>query len=249
MVEAISSGQLVLALPVALLAGLISFASPCILPLVPGYLGYVGAVGGATGDRSGPATASTRRLVLGVALFVLGFSVVFVGLGYLVGAAGFFLIQWRDPLTRAAGVLVLLFGIVFIGGFGPLQRIVRPGWRPRTGIAGAPILGALFAFGWTPCLGPTLTAINALALQSGSANQGALLAFVYSMGLGIPFLAIALGLGWATRTFAVLKRHIRLLNLIGGAALIVIGLLMVTGLWLRATTELQGMWANFVPAL
>ncbi len=248
MVSAISSGQLLLALPVALLAGLISFASPCILPLVPGYLGYVGAIGGTTGDRPG-APASTRRLVIGVALFVLGFSLVFVVLGYLVGAAGFFLVQWRDPLTRAAGVLVLLFGIVFIGGIGPLQRIVRPAWRPRTGIAGAPILGALFAFGWTPCLGPTLTAIDALALQSGSAAQGALLAFVYSMGLGVPFLAIALGLGWATRTFAFLKRHVRLLNLVGGAALIVIGVLMITGLWLQATTQLQGMWATFVPAL
>jgi cytochrome c-type biogenesis protein len=245
---AISSGQLLLAVPVALLAGLISFASPCILPLVPGYLGYVGAIGGATGDRPG-APASTRRLVVGVALFVLGFSLVFVVLGYLVGAAGFFLVQWRDPLTRAAGVLVLLFGIVFIGGIGPLQRIVRPAWRPRTGIAGAPILGALFAFGWTPCLGPTLTAIDALALQSGSAPQGALLAFVYSMGLGVPFLAIALGLGWATRTFAFLKRHVRLLNLVGGAALIAIGVLMVSGLWLQATTQLQGMWATFVPAL
>lgn len=244
--SAITSGQLLLAVPVALLAGLISFASPCILPLVPGYLGYVGAVGS---GPDAPGRSATRRLVLGVALFVLGFSIVFVVLGYVLGAAGFLLVQWRDLITRIAGVLVLLFGIVFIGGIRPLQRIIRPGWQPRTGLAGAPMLGALFAFGWTPCLGPTLTAIDALALQTGSAPQGALLAFVYSLGLGVPFLLIALGLGWATRTFAFLKRHVRLLNLIGGSILASIGLLMVTGLWLQLTTQLQAAWANFIPAL
>lgn len=239
----VGSGQLLVAIPIAVLAGAVSFASPCILPLVPGYLGYVGGMG------DGYDRPARRRLVLGAALFVLGFSIVFVVTGYLMGAAGFLLVQWRDVLIRVAGVIVLLMGIVFVGGLQPLQRSVRPTWRPRAGLVGAPVLGALFAFGWTPCLGPTLAAINALALQTGSAWRGGLLAFGYALGLGAPFIAIALGLGWATRGVALLRRHLRVVNLVGGAALIVIGVLMVSGLWLALTSELQTWIAGYVPAI
>jgi cytochrome c-type biogenesis protein len=165
------------------------------------------------------------------------------------GSAGFFLVQWRDALTRISGGIVLLLGVVFIGGLGPLQRTLKPAWQPRTGLVGAPLLGAVFAVGWTPCLGPTLVAIQSLALQGGSAGLGALLAFVYSIGLGLPFVAIAVGLGWATRTVAFLKRHVRAINLLGGGLLVVVGLLMVSGLWLQAMSALQAWWGGYEQAL
>ena len=240
----VGQGALLLGVPVALAAGALSFASPCVLPLVPGYLGYVGGM-----DRPAGTRRPGGRLALGAVLFVLGFSVVFVLAGTVIGSAGFFLVQWRDLLTRVSGIVVLLLGIVFIGGLGPLQRTIKPAWQPRTGLVGAPLLGAVFAVGWTPCLGPTLTAIYSLALQGGSAGLGALLAFVYSIGLGLPFIAIAVGLGWATRSTAFLKRHIRAVNLAGGGLLVVIGLLMVSGLWLGALSGLQAWWGGYEQAL
>lgn len=240
----VGQGALLLGLPVALAAGVLSFASPCVLPLVPGYLGYVGGM-----DRPNGSRRPGGRLALGAALFVLGFSVVFVLAGTVIGSAGFFLVEWRDLLTRISGVVVLLLGVVFIGGLGPLQRTMKPSWQPRTGLIGAPLLGAVFAIGWTPCIGPTLAAIYSLALQGGSPGLGALLAFVYSIGLGLPFVAIAVGLGWATRSVAFLKRHIRVVNLAGGALLVVIGLLMVSGLWLGALSGLQSWWSGYEQAL
>jgi cytochrome c-type biogenesis protein len=243
-VSAALPAELVLAVPVALAAGVLSFASPCVLPLVPGYLGYVGGM-----DRAGASRPGTRRLVLGAVLFVLGFTAVFVLGGVLSGALGIFLLQWRDLLTRVLGVVVILLGVVFMGGLGPLQNIVKPGWQPRTGVAGAPLLGVVFAIGWTPCVGPTLGAIQGLAAQSGSIGTGALLAVLYSLGLGAPFVLLALGLGWATQTVAFLKRHVRAINLAGGGLLVVVGILMVSGLWLRITESLQIAWAGYVPAL
>ncbi|WP_308466184.1 cytochrome c biogenesis CcdA family protein [Rathayibacter soli] len=248
-VGSLITGPLLIAIPVAILAGLVSFASPCILPLVPGYLAYVG---GFTDGRSAAAKDDKRgrnRLVLGVALFVIGFAVVFVIGGFLLGAVGFWLIEWRDLLTRIAGVIVILLGLVFVGQFTFLQRTFKPSWRPAMGLAGAPILGVVFAIGWSPCTGPTLVAISGLSLSGGSPWQGALLALFYALGLGVPFLLIALGFGWASGGIAFLRRHIRAVNIIGGVLLIVIGLLMVSGVWNYWIIQLQGVLPDFRPAI
>lgn len=248
-VGSLITGPLLIAIPVAILAGLVSFASPCILPLVPGYLAYVG---GFTDGRSAAAKDDKRgrnRLVLGVALFVLGFAVVFVIGGFLLGAVGFWLIEWRDLLTRIAGVVVILLGLVFVGQFTFLQRTFKPSWRPAMGLAGAPVLGVVFAIGWSPCTGPTLVAISGLSLSGGSPWQGALLALFYALGLGVPFLLIALGFGWASGGIAFLRRHIRAVNIIGGVLLIVIGLLMVSGVWNYWIIQLQGVLPDFRPAI
>jgi cytochrome c-type biogenesis protein len=247
--EIVFSGQLLLAIPVAILAGLVSFASPCILPLVPGYLAYIG---GFTDGRSSARRGDRRgrnRLLAGVGLFVLGFALVFVLTGVVFGFAGFWLNQYRDLITRIAGVVVMAMGLVFVGAFGFAQRTVKARWRPRMGLAGAPLLGAVFAVGWTPCTGPTLTAINSLSLSTGSPWQGGLLALFYALGLGIPFLLIALGFGWATGAVKFLKRHIRAINLLGGLLLIVIGLLMVSGVWNAWLLDLQGVIGGYVPAI
>jgi cytochrome c-type biogenesis protein len=228
--ESTIAGPLLLALPVALLAGLVSFASPCVLPLVPGYLAYVGGFtdGVAARDRVG---GDRRRVVLGALLFVLGFAAVFVIFGIAFGAAGFWLIQWRDLITRIAGVVVIVLGLVFVGRFGVLQREVKSSWRPVAGLVGAPVLGAVFAVGWTPCMGPTLATILSLSFGGGSPAQGALLGLFYALGLGVPFVLIALGLSWAAGAVSWLRRHIRAVNIVGGAILVVIGVLMVAGLW------------------
>jgi cytochrome c-type biogenesis protein len=233
------TGGLLLGAPVAIAAGVLSFASPCVLPLVPGYLGYVGGV-----DRTGGS--GRGRVVLGSALFVLGFSLVFVLTFVVFGAAGYFLIRWQDLITRLAGVLVAVLGVVFIGGLGPLQRRLAPEWRPRAGLIGAPLLGAVFAVGWTPCIGPMLGVIQSLALSAGSVGTAAALAVCYSLGLGLPFVLLAVGFGWATGAVAVLRRHIRAINLAGGALLVVVGVLMVSGVWTLAISALQSWVGGYV---
>jgi cytochrome c-type biogenesis protein len=242
----VTGGQLYFAIPIAILAGLVSFASPCILPLVPGYLAFIG---GFTDGRSTAKKGDTKgrnRLVLGVALFVLGFAVVFVVSGFVVGQLGFILIQWRDLITRIAGIVVILLGLVFVGQFTFMQRTMKPRWSTNAGLAGAPLLGVIFAVGWSPCTGPALAAISTLSFNGGSAWQGALLALFYALGLGVPFVLIALGLGWASGAIDFLRRHIRAVNVAGGILLIVIGLLMVTGVWNAWMIELQGVIPNFV---
>jgi cytochrome c-type biogenesis protein len=234
-----ASASLLIAAPVALAAGALSFASPCVLPLVPGYLGYVGGV-----DRTGARARS--RVVLGSALFVLGFSIVFVLTFVVSGAAGYLLVQYQEQITRAAGLVVIVLGVVFIGGLGPLQRKLAPEWRPRAGLIGAPLLGAVFAVGWTPCLGPMLITIQGLALSSASVGSAAALAVCYSIGLGLPFILLAIGFGWATGAVAVLRRHIRGINLAGGAVLVVIGVLMLTGVWNIAVSTLQSSLVGYV---
>ena len=241
--DEVLNGQLIVAIPIAILAGLVSFASPCVLPLVPGYLAYVGGLS-EPGER-----ANRRRILLGISLFVLGFSLVFVAASTLLGALGVWLLVWGAIITRVLGVVVILLGLVFIGQFSFMQRTFKPSWRPATGLAGAPILGIVFGLGWTPCIGPTLGAIQALSLSGGSAWSGALLGLFYCLGLGIPFLLVALGLNWVTHTVKFLKRHIRIINILGGAGLVVIGILMVSGLWTIWTYQLQAVITGFVPAI
>ncbi|CAN5236317.1 cytochrome c biogenesis protein CcdA [soil metagenome] len=217
------SGGLWFALPLAMLAGLISFLSPCVLPLVPGYLGYVsGVAGGAEKRRS--------RMVLGAALFVAGFSVVFLSIFILINTVGVFFLRYERILLIVGGILVIIMGLVFIGQFTFLQRTMKPAWRPRTGLIGAPLLGIVFALGWTPCISPTLTAVSGLVLV-GDTGRAAVIGLAYCLGLGIPFVLVALGFGWVGGSISWVKRHIRAVNIAGGAILVVIGLLMVTGLW------------------
>lgn len=241
--DIVFSGQLLVALPIAVLAGLVSFASPCVLPLVPGYIAYVGGMSdpGAKRDRS--------RVLLGVALFVLGFAIVFVAYGAAFGALGHWLVRWQDVVIRVLGVLVMAMGLVFVGQFTFLQRTFKPTWRPATGLIGAPLLGIVFGLGWTPCIGPTLGAITALSVDSGSPWRGALLGLFYCIGLGIPFLLVALGFDWVTGSVAFLKRHIRVINIIGGALLVLIGLLMATGLWTALMSQFLAVITGFVPAI
>lgn len=230
------SGSLLAALAVSLLAGLISFASPCVVPLVPGYLGYVSGMAGAgaTGKTSRP------RLVLGTLLFVLGFTAVFVLLGIAFAAAGAQLKEELDIITRVLGVLVIVLGFVFMGSIPFMQSERRFHVSPRAGLAGAPLLGVVFGLGWTPCLGPTLSAVLALGLTEGTQGRGMALAIAYSLGLGLPFLGLAL---WMERTDAVLtwlRKHRLALMRIGGGLLVVLGILLVTGLWGRLTGLMQG---------
>jgi cytochrome c-type biogenesis protein len=241
--ELVGDGQLVIALPIALLAGLLSFLSPCILPLVPGYLGYVGGLSGTGGSRD------RSRLVIGVSLFVLGFTLVFVATNAAFGAVGTWLVVYADTITRFAGAFVILLGLVFIGQFTFLQRSFKPSWTPATGLAGAPLLGILFGLGWTPCLGPTLAAITAISLSGGSAWQGVILGVVYSLGLGIPFILVAFGFGWVTTSVAWVKKRIRVVNIVGGSLLVIVGLLMVTGLWSLWMSELGAVINVFVTPL
>lgn len=251
-----TSGSLLLAVPVALAAGMLSFLSPCMLPLVPGYLSYVTGLSGAdvqawhgSPAQSGPGTATATalrpaarvrgRMLAGATLFVLGFSAVFVSAGALSGGLGALLLSHAPAIQRVLGVLVVLLGLGFLGMIPFLQREARSHRLPRGGLAGAPVLGGLFGLGWTPCIGPTLAAVLTLAATGASAGRGALLAGVYSIGLGLPFLATALGLRRVLSSLAFARRHVRTVTRIGGALLVVTGLLLVTGLWNALTVELR----------
>ncbi len=246
--ELIGSGALRLAIPVAMLAGLVSFLSPCVLPLVPGYLGFLG---GAVAPRSSTGSASPTgrgRLVLGVLLFILGFAVVFVAYTALSGTVGVFLLQWGDIITRILGVVIILMGLVFLGLFGFMQREFRFQVDSKAGIVGAPLLGVALGIGWAPCMGPTLAAIVALSINVGDPVRAGFLGLAYSLGLGIPFLLAALGFGWATRAIGFLRRHIRVVNISGGVLLILLGVLMVSGVWTDIMSRLGAVMGSvFLP--
>lgn len=229
-----ASGSLLLAVPVALVAGLVSFFSPCVIPLLPGYLSYATGLSGADLEH-----ARRGRMLLGSLLFVLGFSVVFVLFGALFGAVGAWLVEWRREITVALGSLTIVLGLVFAGLVPFLQRDWRVHTVPAVGLGAAPLLGFLFGLGWTPCLGPTLGAIYALSFTDATAGRGALLAAVYALGLGLPFVVAGLAYRRALGAFAFVRRHQGWVVRAGGLMLVAVGVLLVTGWWDQAVTWLQ----------
>jgi cytochrome c-type biogenesis protein len=237
----ITDGSLLLALPLAAAAGLVSFLSPCVLPLVPGYLAYT--TGLTAAEVFDDAGRRRGRLVLGALLFVAGFTVVFVSAGVLLGSFGSFLLDHQDALQRWLGAFTIVMGLAFIGVLPWLQRDVRIDKRPAVGLAGAPLLGAAFGLGWSPCLGPTLGAVMALGLDQGTALRGGVLAVAYCLGLGLPFVVTALAFGRAMTAFGWVKRHYLAVMRTGGGLLVVIGLLLVTGAWDQLVEQLQ-VWVN-----
>jgi len=279
-VATVTDGPLLFALPVAAVAGLVSFLSPCVLPLVPGYLSYVTGLTGVdlagpvaarsaapptvssallVADSNAPATSGNvlvaapdldlrsdngtgrqrGRVLLGSALFVLGFSAVFVSEGALFGGLGGALLQHRDIIDRLLGAFTVVLGLAFLGLIPGLQREVRIHRLPAAGLAGAPLLGVLFGVGWTPCLGPTLGAVQTLAYTQASAGRGALLTAAYCLGLGVPFVLTGLAFRRALGAFAVVKRHYAVVMRVGGVLLVVVGLLLVSGLWEQLMISLR----------
>ncbi len=229
-----SSGSLLLAIPVALIAGLVSFFSPCVIPLLPGYLSYATGLSGAD-----LADARRGRMLAGAVLFVLGFSAVYVVVGFTAGSFGTWLIRSRTQLEIVLGVVMILLGLAFSGLVPFVQRDLRVHTVPAVGLGAAPLLGFLFGLGWTPCIGPTLAAIITLGINEGTAGRGALLAAVYCLGLGVPFIVAALAYRRALGAFQVIRRHQQWVTRIGGAMLVLVGLALVTGFWDQAVSWIQ----------
>lgn len=275
--QLVGAGPLLLATPVALAAGMLSFFSPCCLPLLPGYLGFLGGISGqaaaalppdprppaahrvraagngtrvavltpAAATPSPPPAAPRRGPVLATLLFVLGFAVVFVSYGAAFGGVGFTLQRHQLAVNRTLGIVTILLGLVFSGVLVRLPlvnfaaRTVRANYRPRLGVAGAPVLGVLFAVGWTPCIGPTLAAVLLLSSTSGTAGRGALLGFAYALGLGMPFLLVAAAAGRVMRVVGFARRHAGAVTRAGGTFLVTIGVLELTGVWADLVARLQ----------
>ncbi|TQN33120.1 cytochrome c-type biogenesis protein [Haloactinospora alba] len=272
--ETVLQGSLLLAVPLAFAAGLVSFLSPCVLPLVPGYLSYVTGLTGAdiaasrrtaqpepaaAGGSAGTATAGTdldtelaaRRwtMLAGSALFIAGFTLVFVLVGVFVGGIGGVLLDYAEPVTRVLGAVTILLGLAFMGVVPGFNREFRIHRLPKAGLAGAPLLGVLFGLGWTPCIGPTLAAVQTLAFTEGSAARGAVLSLFYCLGLGLPFIAASLLYRRALGAFDWVKRHYRTVTAAGGAMLVLVGLLLVTGVWTDLTAIMQRWTADFTTVI
>jgi cytochrome c-type biogenesis protein len=294
--EVIADGSLLLALPIAAAAGLVSFLSPCVVPLAPGYLAYVAGLTGsdvarvatparqrlpvgavAGGSDSGataaaaapvgsagpgsvgiPESAADRRpggrVAAGALLFVAGFSAVFVSFGLVFGRLGFWLLDNQRVITIGLGLAVVLLGLGFLG----LPMVSRAAWwnadrrlhyRPTTGLWGAPVLGVVFGLGWAPCIGPTLAAVQSLAFTEASAARGAVLSAAYCLGLGLPFVLLALGVRWSAGVLSWTRDHAVGIQRFGGALLVGVGLLLVTGLWNDLVIRMQSWIGGFVTVI
>lgn len=237
-------GTLLLAIPVAMVAGLVSFFSPCVVPLLPGYLSYATGLSGADLE-----SARRGRMLTGSLLFVLGFSFVFVAYGALFGSLGVWLFDYQRELSIVIGAVTILLGIAFLGAVPWLQRDWRWHKVPDVGLVAAPLLGFAFGLGWTPCIGPTLSAILGLATKEASAERGALLAFVYCLGLGLPFIIAALAYRRMLGGIRWVRRHQRWVTRIGGLMLIAVGMLMVTGWWDVIVADLRNWVSGFEPGV
>ncbi|HET7326752.1 MAG TPA: cytochrome c biogenesis protein CcdA [Nocardioidaceae bacterium] len=239
---------MLLAMPVALLAGVVSFLSPCVLPLLPGYVSYMTGLSGA--DLQSRQNARARgRMLVGSMLFVLGFSLVFVSYGVLLGALGDLFLQHRQSISQVLGAVVIVLGLVFMGLVPLMQRDVRVHRVPAVGVAAAPLLGMLFGLGWTPCIGPTLGAVLSLSYSEATAGRGALLTLVYCLGLGLPFVLAAVGFRRMISTVGWVRRHQQWVTRAGGAMLVVVGLLLVTGWWDRIVAEMLGWTTGFTTVI
>jgi cytochrome c-type biogenesis protein len=238
--ETAVGGSMALALPVALLAGLVSFFSPCVVPLLPGYVSYATGLGAA--EVVG-GSSHRGRMLAGTSLFVLGFAAVFVLTGVVAGAAGRLLAEYRDVITRVLGVVIIMLGLIFAGVLKIGQRDLRLHRIPAVGVAAAPLVGVVFALGWTPCLSPTLGVVVNLGFNEGTAVRGGLLGFVYALGLGIPFVLAGLAFTKMASAVAFLRERQQLVMRIGGVLMIIVGLLLVTGTW-NTLTALLRQWAS-----
>lgn len=236
-VNQLTSGTLLAALPIALLAGLLSFLSPCVLPLVPGYVAY------ATGFAS-----SKGRVLIGSILFVLGFTFVFASYGLAFGGLGSQIAANEDVITKVLGIFTIVMGTIFLGLF-PFAPTIQPKISTTGGIAGAPLLGVLFGVGWTPCIGPALATVQTLAFTESSATRGAILSIGYSVGLGVPFILSGLFLDRSRRIRSFFLKRGLFINKIGGVLLIVIGVMQVTGIWSDLMIELRSLISSFVPVI
>jgi cytochrome c-type biogenesis protein len=231
--ETVTHGPILIAMGLAALVGLLSFLSPCVLPLVPGYLSYI------AGSIDETTQHGRRIAVAGSILFVSGFTVVFVSQGLLFGQLGETLSAHRVAIERVLGGVTVLLGLAFIGKISPLQREFGFRWLPVTGLAGAPLLGLLFGLTGGPCSTPTLGTVLTLSYVQGTATRGAILSCAYCAGLGIPFVAVALSAAWVASVLTSVRRHIRGISLFGGALLVTIGVLICTGEWARLIAQLQ----------
>lgn len=236
-VEQIYSGVLITAFPFAVIAGLISFLSPCVLPLVPGYLSFAAGF-----------SLSRGKVLLGSFLFVLGFSAVFISFGAIFGGIGNTLSAHEEFISRILGLLTIFLGFIFYGRF-PFSPTIRPKMRTTGGLLGAPVLGVLFGVGWTPCIGPALAAVQTLAFQESSAVRGAILSFGYCLGLGLPFILSGLSLDKSAKLRSLIYRRGNLISRVGGIFLIAIGVLEVLGLWSHLMNSMRSLISDFIPVI